>query len=273
MDDNSSSVSEESNDPVLWFYKRLPPNVEDSEQGSVDGSDDGSEEAPEDADANSESSCEEDATFSKEDTEAILAYLSENAATVTEVVFRGNWEGLPNWIGQLTGAVRVDCDATGLTTLSPMIGRLAALRTLLCSHNPLRHIPGAIGNCRALEAIDFSDCELRSLPATISRCPLYSVLLYNNQFPTFPRALLDCLRIGQLDLNSCEIDAIPEGIGRLTQLADFNIAFNRVDDIPRTLRRCPLKTFSCIGNRIPEARLAELRPWLESWIEDAEVVD
>ena len=148
-----------------------------------------------------------------------------------------------------------------LTAISPKIGRLKSLETLILTRNSITALPDAIGSLVSLKVLEIEDNQLSAVPeaAVLAKLKHLKVLnvagnqLKDSDVEKLGACMGSKLATLQLDRNQLtklpipwerldhlslftatenKIDELPAGIGELTALANLNLSQNQIRDIP-----------------------------------------
>ncbi|MBD3214815.1 MAG: hypothetical protein GF311_19545 [Candidatus Lokiarchaeota archaeon] len=101
----------------------------------------------------------------------------------------GNFETLPEFLGNLKSLKELDVAYNNLKSLPTSIGNLKNLEILSLSHNRLTQLPNSIGNLAKLRSLDLSANKLKFLPESIKNIEtLRNLNLNDNFFDNLPEA-------------------------------------------------------------------------------------
>ncbi|NER78030.1 MAG: GTP-binding protein [Leptolyngbya sp. SIO1D8] len=183
------------------------------------------------------------------------------------------------------GWTELDLSGQGLTELSPEIGKLTQLETLilgqwekkkrgpqgvegferinnewlpLVSGNALTSLPAALGNLRHLKQLDISGNPLVTVPACIGKLTqLENLTAIRASLIEIPETLGQCPSLQSLDLRFNQITTIPEALAQSPSLQLLNLGNNQITIIPEVLAQSPsLQLLHLFNNQIttiPEA--------------------
>ncbi|CAG9463656.1 unnamed protein product [Pedinophyceae sp. YPF-701] len=120
------------------------------------------------------------------------------------------------------GSVATVVNATNnsISTLSPEIGSLTALKKLHLGHNSLATLPAALASCTKLQLLDLS---------------------YNRALAALPDGLAALAQLRTLKLRGCALRALPDSIGALRELQSLDVS----DQEGRALRSLPDSIGGC----------------------------
>lgn len=126
--------------------------------------------------------------------------------------------------------------------ISPLVGRLGALRELDLGHNAISCIPDAIGDCARLKILRASHNDLTTLPGTIGQCKL----------------------LEELHLSNNAITHLPPQVGGLAVLHSLLVQDNALSELAPELAQClSLETIDLSNNRaianIPQEVLTDTK--------------
>ncbi|PXW96117.1 leucine rich repeat (LRR) protein [Sphaerotilus hippei] len=184
--------------------------------------------------------------------------------------------------GALAGAVRLDLDHAGLSTLPPEVfgladtlevlnlsgnaldalpealPRLHRLRVLFCSDNPFTELPEVLGRCASLEVVGFKACRIRRVAATALPPRLRWLILTDNQLESLPDELGRRPGLHKLMLAGNRLDTLPRTLSGCHGLELLRLSANRFEALPELLLDLPRLTWlACAGNPFADAIEAE----------------
>eukprot|EP01051_Picozoa_sp_SAG22_P012900 SAG22_NODE_1387_length_4524_cov_2.915028_4_plen_409_part_00 len=176
-----------------------------------------------------------------------------------------------------------------LTALSPKVGRLKSLETLILTRNSISALPDSIGSLKKLKVLEIEDNKLATVPepAVLGQLKHMQVLnVAGNQLTDaaveklgacmgsklatlqLDRNLLTKLpipweRLDHLSLFTAtenKIDELPAGVGELTALANMNLSQNQIQHLPPEMGEVRACVPWCMGSLhgTTLARLAEM---------------
>uniref|UniRef100_A0A2M4AAZ3 Putative leucine-rich repeat-containing protein 47 n=1 Tax=Anopheles triannulatus TaxID=58253 RepID=A0A2M4AAZ3_9DIPT len=176
----------------------------------------------------------------------------------------------------------LDVNDTPLQVISPRLGALTHLQSLLLFRNKIAEIPAAIGTLGELKVLDLSGNQLTGLPAEFGQLRSLTTLnLSFNQLKTVELTQLAHLSVCNLSGNQLEevpefyvgevhhltevileknlITELPEALTRHQILKTLNVADNRIEQVPKYVSKCvKLKEINLKGNPLKDKRLLKL---------------
>ena len=175
--------------------------------------------------------------------------------------------------------------AQKLTQLSPKIGKLVNLTTLVLHSNQLTSLPNEISLLSKLKFLDVSRNQLTALPESVSQLTtlqslnaelnqltsvpdfsnlksLLMIKLSGNKLTEFPNSLCadgSLQHLSEIHANNNQITDIPSTISKLQALKLLDLSFNAIQEVPGQLGDChKLKDLNLKSNKIKDRRLVKL---------------
>lgn len=190
---------------------------------------------------------------------------------------------LDETIFQLTALNLLDINDTPLAELSPKVGELKNLQSLLLFRNKINTIPVEIGQLTILKVLDLSGNQIESIPVELNQlkqlttlnlsanklrhvdmsqlenlsvCNLAANELEN--FPTLPGGK-DTHHLSEINLEKNSIKEIPSDLTNQAGLKLLNVADNKIELVPKFLTKCSkLKEINLKDNPLKDKRLKKL---------------
>jgi Leucine-rich repeat (LRR) protein len=154
----------------------------------------------------------------------------------------------------------VEIARTKLASLSPSIGNMANLASLLCHSNELVSVPVEIGRLENLKNLDLSNNKITQLPTELKNLKELITLNLNGNLLESLFPLGELKKLSVLDIGRNRFKALPEDLGSadLENLAKIDASFNEIVELSESLADLPaLKTLNLENNH-----LATLQPAL-----------
>lgn len=177
----------------------------------------------------------------------------------------------------------LDINDTPLEVISPKIGNLAHLQSLLLFRNKISSVPVEVCQLATLKVLDLSGNQIETLPDELGQLKSLTTInlsgnklrqvdlgqlewltvcnLSANQLEQFP--VLPCGKDGQhlaeLNLEKNQIKEIPAGLVNQSSLKTLNVADNHIELVPQFLVKCAkLKEINLKDNPLKDKRLKKL---------------
>eukprot|EP00039_Didymoeca_costata_P006576 m.91487 g.91487 ORF g.91487 m.91487 type:complete len:1003 (+) comp13305_c0_seq4:196-3204(+) len=153
------------------------------------------------------------------------------------IVLEGNEISLiPDEIENLKETlVSLNLNHNKLSSLSPRIGRLTALKRLEVNNNALLATPSQLSGCSALNYLDLSNNKLISLPESLYNITSLEHLdVSGNLINSFSERIGNLKNLTQLKANRNNLVNVPHGMGTLSKLTVLELENNKLDKIPRS---------------------------------------
>ncbi|XP_058834228.1 leucine-rich repeat-containing protein 47-like [Topomyia yanbarensis] len=190
---------------------------------------------------------------------------------------------LDETIYQLTTLNLLDINDTPLGEISPKIGELKNLQSLLLFRNKISTIPAELGQLSSLKVLDLSGNQIESLPVELGQLKLLTTVNFSgnkltrvdlsqfeylnvcnlaaNQLEEFPMLYCgkDVHYLSELNLEKNRIKEIPASLTKQAGLKNLNVAENKIELVPQLLVKCPkLKEINLKDNPLKDKRLKKL---------------
>ncbi len=178
---------------------------------------------------------------------------SPNVIKYSELSFREDGlDSLSPEIGSLLGLQTLILSRNLLSSLPPTIGDLAHLNKLVAWNNCLQALPPEIGNLFNLQYLDLGHNQLRSLPPQIGGLVSLKTLdLSSNKLSSLPSTISGWTSLRELRLTSNKLTSLPPEIGRLVSLEMLWLVDNPIASIPPELGELStLKTLTLFCNQL-----------------------
>lgn len=199
--------------------------------------------------------------------------------------FESNGDKLDETIFRLTALNLLDINDTPLKEISPQIGDLKNLQSLLLFRNKISSIPVQIGQLTTLKVLDLSGNQIQTLPAELGQLKTLTTVnlsgnqlkqadlsqllnlivcnLSGNQLEEFPALPCgngkDVNYLSEVNLEKNLIKQIPASLVNQTMLKLLNVAENKIELVPQFLVKCPkLKEIFLKDNPLKDKRLKKL---------------
>merc|ERR1712166_308269 len=169
-----------------------------------------------------------------------------------------------------------------LMELSPDIGKLVNLRSLVLSFNSLSCLPemAFTGMCN-LQSLVLDNNQLTSLPLTLSAASSLQTLncsnnglselpegfqmlqallefdLSGNKLTGVPTSLFEMPQLKDLNLARNPLTSLAAEIGQLTALTALDVSHGRLEALPTELLQCKLKKLGAAGNPFKDRKIAK----------------
>jgi leucine-rich repeat protein SHOC2 len=179
-----------------------------------------------------------------------------------------------NWLDNISklanGLIYVNLSYCYLNFLTPEIGKLTHLKTLIVKANFLTKLPSEIGNLINLEVLKLSHNLLTELPFEFANLSNLKVLnLSHNKLTQLPE-IANLSNLEVLNLSHNKLTQLPEianliklkklrcsynflltvSINNLIELIEFDFSFNMLNELPSGINNLiNLKAFYVIGNK------------------------
>lgn len=145
---------------------------------------------------------------------------------------------------------RLELRLPHLTVLSPLVGHLAALQTLILKGNGLSELPATLACLIELKHLDASDNKLVTLPDSLAKLPKLEVLdVAGNALTSLaPLAGLTSLLTLLADRNALT-EVGPLSFAELGRLDTLSLSGNRLTSLPDEVRSAGWRTYERQGAR------------------------
>ena len=160
--------------------------------------------------------------------------------------------GLSPEIGQLINLRTLILDANYLTKLPPEIGQLTILWKLTLDRNELTALPPEIGQLTNLGTLTLDRNELTALPPEIGQLTnLRTLWLDENQLATLPPEVGQLTKLRTLTLSSNRLATLLAEIGQLTNLEQLMLDGNQLTALPPEIGQLTnLRKLTLDGNQL-----------------------
>jgi Leucine-rich repeat (LRR) protein len=151
----------------------------------------------------------------------------------------------------------------GFKVLPPEIGKLAALRTLICKNNSISVIPLELINCSQLVKLDLRSNSIIEIPLEFGRLTnLVELDMRYNKLEALPYTIGSLKQLEILRLWGNLLSSIQASITLLPALKELYLKDNRLTSLPSDLTIMKsLKYIDVEGNK-----LCDIDPKMDSWL-------
>lgn len=154
-----------------------------------------------------------------------------------------------------------DVSSDGITEIPAEIGKLTALRVLLCSDNSISVIPPEIGSLVNLQKLDLSSNKIALLPAEIgSLVNLVDLDVRHNNIEMLPPEIAQLKALQTLRLWGNKLTTLDPGITKLKELKELYLKDNRLTTLPMGITTMKFTYIDFIGNK-----MCHLNAKLDAW--------
>ncbi|XP_055537037.1 leucine-rich repeat-containing protein 47-like [Wyeomyia smithii] len=190
---------------------------------------------------------------------------------------------LDETVYQLTALNLLDINDTPLAELSPKVGELKNLQSLLLFRNKICTIPIEIGQLTSLKVLDLSGNRIESMPAELNQLKQLTTINFSanklkhvdlsqlenltvcnlaaNELEEFPLFFCgkDVHHLSEVILEKNNIKDISSSLTNQAGLKLLNVADNKIELVPKFLIKCPkLKEINLKDNPLKDKRLKKL---------------
>jgi len=153
----------------------------------------------------------------------------------------------------------------GITILPADIGKLTALRTLLCKNNAVAIIPLELSKCTQLTKVDFNSNRIVEIPLQFGQLMnLVEIDLRYNKIESIPYTIGNFKQLEVLRLWGNLLVSLPAHITILPALRELYLRDNRLTSLPSDIVKMKsLKYIDLAGNKLCDAD-ATLDVWLKA---------
>ncbi|KAI8996012.1 hypothetical protein BC832DRAFT_567983 [Gaertneriomyces semiglobifer] len=202
-----------------------------------------------------------DRFLSLSDTEFDFAFENEDVEDVEENV--KVIRAADVFVGGKTAGTMLGLCRSNLVRLSPNVGLLHHITSLVLCCNSLSEIPAEIGHMKNLLSLSVSQNQLTTLPSTIGHLTkLTDLKASDNQLQSLPPTISNLKKLVNLELQNNKLTYLPNEIGGMKSLASIALSDNPLTFLPaelvrlkflRKLRvdRCPLLDPASLPNPTP----------------------
>jgi len=180
---------------------------------------------------------------------------------------RNKIPALPSFIASFKLLKTLNLTGNRLTELTPVLGKLTKLETLLVGSNLIQKIPDNLGSdLKNLKDVDLSDNRLTTVPLTLTQCrKLDSVNLSGNRITAVPDTqgnhAIENFQVTELNLNQNQIASVSSGIAKCPRLKTLRLEENclSLEALPvEILTQSQVSTLGHKGNLFTEKQLADV---------------
>ena len=170
---------------------------------------------------------------------------------------------------------RLELRLPRLTLLSPSVGHLVHLQTLILSGHGLTSLPEALGACVDLKFLDVARNALTVLPDCLGRLPRLEVLDVRDNALTSTAPLLGCTALLTLTADRNAIEELTLNFAGLHRLETLSLSSNKLTSLPEAVsKQLPEGCYtmravhhfvpvpSSLSHCSPTPRSARCKPWL-----------
>ncbi len=164
-------------------------------------------------------------------------------------------------IGNLVSLTSLVLHSNKLKTIPDSIENLAKLRLLDLSRNDLSVVPDEIANLKELETLNISCNNLSEFPTMNTMIRLHIFDASHNELESFPEGITDPLlcHLAQISVAANGIQILPNDLHELANLKTLDVSDNKIDNIPPEMSDClKLKEFNYRGNKLKDRRLGKM---------------
>lgn len=151
----------------------------------------------------------------------------------------------------------------GFKVLPPDIGKLAALRILICRNNSISVIPLELINCSQLVKLDMRSNSIVEIPLEFGRLTnLVDLDMRNNKLEALPYTIGSLKQLEFLRLWGNLLGSIQASISLLPALKELYLKDNRLTSLPDEIITMKSLTYIDVdGNK-----LCDIDPKMDSWL-------
>ena len=156
-----------------------------------------------------------------------------------------------------------DVTKDGFKVLPSDIGKLVALRTLICKNNRIDSIPLELIYCSQLVKLDLSNNSIVEIPLEFGRMTnIVSIDMRYNRLEYLPYTIGNLKQLEVLHLWGNLLSTIPGLMTLLPALKELYLRDNRLVSLPQELTTMQsLKYIDVVGNK-----LCDIDPLVDAWL-------
>lgn len=156
-----------------------------------------------------------------------------------------------------------DVASDGISVLPADIGKLTALKTLLCKNNIISVIPPELMKCSQLTKIDFNSNRINEIPLEFGQLDnLIDIDFRYNRLEALPYTIGNLKALETLRLWGNRLVTLPSQITLLPSLKELYIKDNRISYLPIEITQMKSLVYvDLTGNK-----LCDVSKELESWL-------
>lgn len=140
---------------------------------------------------------------------------------------------VPDWVGQLSGLVRLRLGGNPIAELPESIGDLRQLEELDLYGDDLRLLPAEIGRLERLRFLGLSRNALTELPDSMRKLHrLHTLYVGYNLLDHLPECLRELRALALLFVSGNSIGIVPSWIGELHRLRELRLAETGISRLP-----------------------------------------
>ncbi|XP_067015352.2 leucine-rich repeat-containing protein 47 [Anabrus simplex] len=165
----------------------------------------------------------------------------------------------PN-VGNLVNLTTLVLHSNKISSLPTTIGNLSKLKVLDLSRNKLESVPDELKNLLQLTTLNLASNSLQEIPCLSMNTKLSVLDLSRNKFEKFPDIChADLVHLSEVNLNGNKIKEMPGSISDLPSLKNLDVGDNEITAVPGELADLSkLKEINLKGNKLNDRRLFKL---------------
>ena len=173
-------------------------------------------------------------------------------------------QSLSPLVGHLAALQTLILAGNGLSALPDTLDRLAELRFLDVSRNALEELPACVGRLKHLEVLELSENRLATLAPLAPLASLVTLNASGNAIAELLPAHLNFAALARLEtlaLARNRLVELPEELGLLQQLAVLNVADNAIVELPAgiaDLKEKKIRELRLLPNPIADKKVLKI---------------